>query len=72
MNIHYGETTAQSQDLADTFTPFSTKPFDAETSLVMCQPGHTPGLGRWMSRDPVGEKAAGICIDVGNGLSFSY
>ena len=34
----FGEIAAQSGDLADTFTHrFSTKPFDAETSLVMYQ-----------------------------------
>ncbi len=54
----FGETIAQSGDLADTFTHrFSTKPFDAETSLVMYQlRPYAPGLGRWMSRDPIGEK----------------
>ena len=54
----FGETIAQSGDLADTFTHrFSTKPFDAETSLVMYQlRPYAPGLGRWMSRDPIGER----------------
>ena len=54
----FGEITAQSGDLADTFTHrFSTKPFDAETSLVMYQlRPYAPGLGRWMSRDPIGER----------------
>ena len=54
----FGEIAAQSGDLADTFTHrFSTKPFDAETSLVMYQlRPYAPGLGRWMSQDPIGEK----------------
>jgi RHS repeat-associated protein len=53
----FGEIVAQSGDLADTFTHrFSTKPFDAETGLVMYQfRPYAPGLGRWMSRDPIEE-----------------
>jgi RHS repeat-associated protein len=52
----FGEIIAQSGDLADTFTHrFSTKPFDAETGLVMYQfRPYAPRLGRWMSRDPIG------------------
>jgi RHS repeat-associated protein len=54
----FGEIVIQSGDLAHTFTHrFSTKPFDAETSLVMYQlRPYAPGLGRWMSRDPIGER----------------
>jgi len=44
--------------LADAFTHrFSTKPFDAETGLVMYQfRPYAPRLGRWMSRDPIGTR----------------
>ncbi len=65
----FGEIAAQSGDLADTFTHrFSTKPFDAETSLVMYQlRPYAPGLGRWMSRDPIRERGgANVYCWVGN------
>ena len=54
----FGEIVAQSGDLADTFTHrFSTKPFDAETGLVMYQfRPYAPRLGRWLSRDPIGTR----------------
>ncbi len=53
----FGETTAKSGDLADTFTHrFSTKPFDAETGISKYQQrDYIPPLGRWASRDPIGE-----------------
>jgi len=53
----FGEITAQSGDMADAFTHrFSTKPFDAETGLVVYQlRPYSPPLGRWLSRDPIGE-----------------
>jgi RHS repeat-associated protein len=54
----FGATVAQSGDMADAFTHrFSTKPFDAETGLVMYQlRPYEPGLGRWITRDPIGEE----------------
>ncbi len=53
----FGGITAQSGDMADAFTHrFSTKPFDAETGLVVYQlRPYSPVLGRWLSRDPIGE-----------------
>jgi len=67
----FGEIVVQSGDLADTFTHrFSTKPFDAETSLVMYQlRPYASGLGRFLSRDPVQEEGGinlyGICANNG-------
>ena len=53
----FGEITAQNGDLADTFTHrFSTKPFDVTTGKVHYEfRPNDPLLGRWMSRDPIGE-----------------
>jgi RHS repeat-associated protein len=65
----FGSTTAQSGDMADAFTHrFSTKPFDAETGLVMYQlRPYEPGLGRWLTRDPIEEQGgAGLYGFVGN------
>jgi len=52
----FGEITAQSGDLADSFTHrFSTKPFDVTTGKVRYElRPYDPLLGRWMSRDPIG------------------
>gem|GEM_PF-3167065 len=54
----FGETTAQSGDMADTFTHrFSTKQFDDETGLVMYElRPYEPDLGRWFSKDPIDEQ----------------
>ena len=54
----YGNVTAMSGDLAGTFRfRFSTKYHDPETGL--CYYGgrfYSPELGRWLNRDPVGER----------------
>ena len=54
----FGETTAKTGSMADTFTHrFSTKPFDAETGLAMYQlRPYEPVLGRWLSKDPIDEQ----------------
>jgi len=59
----FGATVAQSGDMADAFTHrFSTKPFDAETGLVMYQlRPYEPGLGRWLGRDPI-EEEGGVSL----------
>jgi RHS repeat-associated protein len=64
----FGATVAQSGDMADAFTHrFSTKPFDAETGLVMYQlRPYEPGLGRWLSRDPIEEEGANLFCFVSN------
>ena len=53
----FGRTIVQSGPMADAFHHrFSTKYFDAETGLVMYQiRPYSPPLGRWLSRDPIGE-----------------
>jgi len=53
----FGETTLQSGDMAGTFTHrFSTKPFDTETGVSKYQlRDYLPSLGRWASRDNMGE-----------------
>jgi len=55
----FGEIVAQSGDLADTFTHrFSTKPFDVTTGKIHYElRPYDPLLGRWMSRDPIGDLA---------------
>jgi RHS repeat-associated protein len=65
----FGDTVAQSGPLAESFTHrFSTKPFDAETGLVMYQlRPYEPGLGRWITRDPIEEQGGlNLCGFVGN------
>ena len=54
----FGRITAQSSDMADAFTHrFSTKPFDAETGLYYYgYRFYHPEMGRWINRDPIGEK----------------
>ena len=54
----FGSITAQSGPMADTFTHrFSTKPFDAETGLVMFQlRPYDPPTGRFIGRDPIEEE----------------
>ena len=54
----FGSITAQSGPMADTFTHrFSTKPFDAETGLVMFQlRPYDPPTGRFIGRDPIEER----------------
>ena len=65
----FGNVTAESGPLADTFTHrFSTKPFDAETGLVMFQlRPYDPPTGRFIGRDPI-EEAGGLNLHgfVGN------
>jgi RHS repeat-associated protein len=53
----FGEIVVQSGDLADSFTHrFSTKPWCAVTGLSEYEfRKYSPGLGRWLSRDPIGE-----------------
>jgi RHS repeat-associated protein len=53
----FGEIVVQSGDLADSFTHrFSTKPWCGVTGLSeYLFRKYEPGLGRWMSRDPIGE-----------------
>ena len=54
----FGETVAQTGDLADTFPHrFSTKYYDAETrSYYYGYRHYAPKLGCWLSKDPIGEK----------------
>jgi RHS repeat-associated protein len=71
----FGEIVVQSGDLADTFTHrFSTKPFDAETSLVMYQlRPYAPGLGRWLKRDPIAEFGGiNLYLTSGNNCIANY
>jgi len=53
----FGDTVAQSGDMADAFTHrFSTQPFDAETGSYYYGYRHYgPEWGRWFSRDPIEE-----------------
>lgn len=67
---HYGYTpfggiAAQSGVLAGTFTHrFSTKPWCGVTGLCEYQfRKYSPELGRWMSRDPIGEKNSNVPND---------
>ncbi|MBM4165052.1 MAG: hypothetical protein FJ222_11525 [Lentisphaerae bacterium] len=57
----FGEITAQSGDQSDAFTHrFSTKPWCAVTGLSEYEMRmYGPGLGRWLSRDPIGEIDSG-------------
>ena len=54
----FGETLVASGPQAASFTHrFSTKPWCSETKLLEYQcRKYNPNLGRWMSRDPIGEK----------------
>ena len=54
----YGNVVESSGPLADTFAfGFSTKCRDRVTGLVAYQRRfYSPGLGRWLSRDPIGER----------------
>ena len=54
----YGNVVESSGPLADVFAfGFSTKCRDRETGLVAYQRRfYSPGLGRWLSRDPIGEE----------------
>jgi len=55
----FGVTVEQSGDLADTFlSRFSTKPFHQATGLYKYQlRDYHPPLGKWLSRDPLGDEA---------------
>ena len=70
----FGGITVQSGDMADIFTlRFSTKPFDAETGLIMYQlRPYEPGLGRWLSKDPIEEKGGAnvYCWAGNNAITF--
>ena len=60
----FGEIFAQSGDMADTFTHrFSTKPFDVTTGKIHYElrPYDSP-LGRWMNRDPIGERGFQLLV----------
>jgi len=54
----FGEIVVQSGDLADAFTHrFSTKPWCSVTGLSEYEfRKYSPGVGRWLSRDPIGEE----------------
>jgi RHS repeat-associated protein len=54
----FGEIVTQSGDMADTFTHrFSTKPWCPITGLSEYElRKYSPDLGRWLSRDPIGEE----------------
>ncbi|MBR3921782.1 MAG: RHS repeat-associated core domain-containing protein, partial [Kiritimatiellae bacterium] len=54
----FGETLIESGDLASTFTHrFSTKPWCSVTRLYEYQMRkYRPAIGRWLSRDPIGER----------------
>ena len=56
----YGNVIEQGGDLADAFAfGFSTKYRDHETGLVAYQRRfYSPGLGRWLNRDPIGATIA--------------
>jgi RHS repeat-associated protein len=58
----FGEIVVQSGDMADSFTHrFSTKPWCGVTGLSeYLFRKYSPGLGRWLSRDPIGEVNAGL------------
>jgi RHS repeat-associated protein len=65
----FGNTTAMSGPAADQFPfRFSTKCFDAETGLYYYgYRFYSPELGRWLSRDPIGEiDAAGLYLFCAN------
>ena len=70
----FGEITAQSGPIADSFTHrFSTKPWCSVTGLSEYEfRKYGPGMGRWANRDPIGEEGGEIlCGFVGNdGLGF--
>ena len=54
----FGNTTYEDGDMADVFPHrFSTKYYDAETDLYYYgYRYYSPSLGRWISRDPIGEE----------------
>ena len=60
----FGETLVSSGPLAASFTHrFSTKPYCANTGLVEYQLRKSrPDIGRWMSRDPIGDASFGCCF----------
>ncbi len=60
----FGETLIESGDLASAFTHrFSTKPWCPVTGLCEYQMRkYRPGIGRWLSRDPIGEKSDELSI----------
>ena len=64
----FGEIIAQSGDLASTFTHrFSTKPWCAVTRLSEYEfRKYSPNMGRWLSRDPIGEESFLLGLERGN------
>ncbi|MBT7701859.1 MAG: RHS repeat protein [Verrucomicrobia bacterium] len=65
----FGETIALSGNKKEDFTHWwSTKPWDPITGLSEYEyRKYSPELGRWPSRDPIGEKAFGEQLHQGNG-----
>ena len=71
----FGNITAQSGPMADAFTHrFSTKPFDAETGLVMFQlRPYDPPTGRFIERDPIQEEGGlNLYGFVGNNVANQF
>ena len=72
----FGEIVVQSGEMADNFTHrFSTKPWCGVTGLSEYEKRkYRPGLGRWLSRDPMGESiffhANGRLPDAGEQLNL--
>ena len=65
----FGRTLSQSGTKASGFAyRFSTKPFEQETGLIVyaLRCGYDPTIGRWLSRDPIGE------IDPNNKFNLLY
>jgi RHS repeat-associated protein len=62
----FGEIVVQSGDMADAFTHrFSTKPWCSVTSLSEYEfRMYCPGMGRWASRDPIGERAGLLLYNI--------
>ena len=72
----FGEPLVASGELATTFThQFSTKPWCAVTGFSEYQMRkYNPAIGRWMSRDPIGEEGTWKCLYIlcGNMLPSQY
>ena len=70
----FGETLIESGDFADTFTHrFSTKPCCPITGLYEYQMRkYRPEIGRWLSRDPIGESGNSLYYFCGNNALQTY
>jgi RHS repeat-associated protein len=69
----FGRTISQSGDFADTFANrFSTKYLDSETGLYYYgYRYYSPELGRWVSRDPIGERGGvNLFVTARNALAY--